>query len=101
MSNTTPLSYRIDTKLKNEAETILNELGISPTSAIQMFYKQVIINNGIPFDVNLKYRKPLFLSNMSDEELYNELEKGLKDVEEGRVYSQKEVDKILKKELGI
>lgn len=42
MTNTTPVYARIDTDLKNSAEEILSQLGISPSSAIQMFYNQII-----------------------------------------------------------
>ena len=98
MSNTTPLSYRIDTKIKDEAETILNELGISPTSAIQMFYKQVILNNGIPFDVNLRNNKTLFYNTISEEDLYKELEK---DLDGNKSYSKQEILNKLKKDLDI
>ena len=38
MANTSAIYTRIDTNLKNSAEGILSQLGISPSSAIQMFY---------------------------------------------------------------
>ena len=43
------LNARIEPRLKNDVEKIFQELGISPTQAITMFYKQVILNNGLPF----------------------------------------------------
>lgn len=47
------LYIRIEPEVKEEAEKILSELGISPSSAINMFYKQVILRKGLPFDVVL------------------------------------------------
>lgn len=38
MANTTAVYARIDSGLKDNAEKILQQLGISPSSAIQMFY---------------------------------------------------------------
>lgn len=38
MANTSALYVRIDTEVKEKAESILTQLGISPTSAIRMFY---------------------------------------------------------------
>lgn len=38
MANTSVIYTYIDTELKKEAENILAQLGISPSSAIQMFY---------------------------------------------------------------
>ena len=58
------VNVRIDPKIKKEAEDILYSLGITPSSAINMFYHQVIINNGIPFELkgdvpNKKTRKAI------------------------------------------
>ena len=41
MANTTAVYARIDTKLKENAEDILAQLGISPSSAMQMFYSKI------------------------------------------------------------
>ena len=49
MANTTAVYARIDTTLKENAESILSQLGISPSSAIQMLYSQIVLTKGIPF----------------------------------------------------
>lgn len=43
MANTSIVYARIDTGLKENAEEILSQLGISPSSAIQMLYAQIIL----------------------------------------------------------
>ena len=45
------LYVRIEPEVKEKAESILATLGISVSSAINMFYKQIIFQKGIPFDV--------------------------------------------------
>lgn len=47
------VNIRIDDKLKKEAETVFNELGLTPTSAITLFYKQVVRTYSIPFELKL------------------------------------------------
>ena len=42
---------RIDPKLKVEVEHLFKELGLSTTEAITLFYHQVKLHNGLPFDV--------------------------------------------------
>jgi DNA-damage-inducible protein J len=42
---------RIEPTLKNEAEELFHELGLSVTQAITLFYKQVQMRKGLPFDV--------------------------------------------------
>ena len=80
---------RIEPDIKKQAEDILSSLGVSASSAINMFYKQIILKKGIPFDVTLNSR-PVDISLMSEEELSAELEKGYNQIAEGKVRSAKE-----------
>ena len=48
------VNIRIDQEIKKKAETIFKGLGLTPTSAITMFYIQTIRNNGIPFVLKLE-----------------------------------------------
>lgn len=50
---TDKVQARIDPDLKESAEAILAELGLTATDAIRMFYKQVKIHRGLPFDVRI------------------------------------------------
>jgi DNA-damage-inducible protein J len=51
MSKTETIRARVEPKLKAEAEGILNSLGMNPSDAIRMFYKQVVMRKGLPFEV--------------------------------------------------
>jgi DNA-damage-inducible protein J len=51
MSKTAVVRARVEPELKEQAETIFERLGVSTTQAISMFYKQVILRRGLPFDV--------------------------------------------------
>lgn len=44
---------RIEPELKHDAEAIFEELGVSPTEAIRMFYAQVKMHRGFPFAVKI------------------------------------------------
>lgn len=94
MRKTANLCVRIEPEIKGQAEAILSKLGISPSSAINMFYKQIIMKKGIPFDVVL----PTDISNMTAEEVNREIEKGLADYREGKVKSMKEFLSDISKE---
>ena len=48
------IQARVDSKVKDDAEKIMNQLGISLNEAIRMFLMQVIIHKGIPFKPTLK-----------------------------------------------
>jgi DNA-damage-inducible protein J len=42
---------RIEPQVKRQAEGVLNSLGISPTEAIRIFYRQITLRHGLPFAV--------------------------------------------------
>ena len=44
---------RISPDLKAEAERILDQIGLSPSDAIRMFYKQITMRNGLPFEASI------------------------------------------------
>ncbi len=101
MANTTAVYARIDTDLKENAENILSQLGISPSGAIQMLYSQIVLTGGLPFEVRLPIKKPLSIDEMTKEDLYAELEKGINDIKSGRTHTIDEVNEILSKRYGI
>ena len=101
MANTNAVYARIDTSLKENAESILHQLGISPSSAIQMLYSQIVLQKGMPFELRLPAKKPLALGNMSKEDLNLELQKGIDSLNDRKSYSVDEVDSYFSKEYGI
>ena len=101
MANTTALYTRIDTSLKNSAEDILAKLGITPSGAIQMFYSQIILRRGLPFEAKLPAAKPVAIGSMSREELDAELSKGVASIRNGAVLDADDVDDLMKQEFGI
>lgn len=100
MANTTAVYARVDTDLKETAENILQQLGISPSSAIQMFYSQIALTRGMPLKLQLPSRKPTSIGGMSRAELDLELMKGIESLKSGSL-SADEVDAELMKEFGI
>jgi len=51
MGKTSTIRARIEPDLKGKAEHIFKQLGLTTTQAITLFYKQVELKNGLPFDV--------------------------------------------------
>lgn len=101
MANTSAIYARIDTNLKDSAEGILSQLGISPSSAIQMLYSQIVLKKGMPFELRLPSSKPLDIDTMTREQIDAELQKGIDSIKAGKVYSADEVDEMFAKEFGI
>jgi DNA-damage-inducible protein J len=53
MAKEAMIRARIEAHLKEEVESIFRELGLSITEAITLFYQQVRLNRGLPFEVRL------------------------------------------------
>jgi DNA-damage-inducible protein J len=53
MPKTALISARIDPELKNNAEYVFKELGLTVAQAITLFYKQVELQNGLPFRIKI------------------------------------------------
>ena len=51
MSKSATVRARIEPELKEKAQTIFERLGLSTTQAITLFYRQVEVHNGLPFDI--------------------------------------------------
>ena len=101
MANTSAVYARIDTGLKDNAEGILAKLGITPSSAIQMLYSQIVLRNGMPFDLKLPTARPTAIGNMTREELDAELAAGIESLKSGKALTANEFDAELAKEFGI
>jgi addiction module RelB/DinJ family antitoxin len=97
MANTSAVYARIDNDLKENAEEILAQLGITPSSAIQMLYSQIVLQRGLPFEAKLPYRKPVAWGALTPEEQEAELQKGIDDVKNGRVVAFKDVKKKMQR----
>ena len=53
------INIRLDDKLKEEAEVVLSEIGLSMTNAITLYLKAVVRTNSIPFSLEVPNRKTI------------------------------------------
>ena len=101
MANTSAVYARIDSTLKENAEGILQQLGISPSSAIQMLYSQIVLTRGLPLDLRLPAHNISAIGGMNRAELDAELQKGIDSLKLGKAHTLDEVDAELDQEFGI
>lgn len=83
------VNVRINENIKQHAESILEDLGISRAVAIDLFYRQIILHNGLPFDLKLN-TPPLSTSDFSPSELEDILSRGVEESNNGNGRSAKE-----------
>ena len=98
MSKTANLYVRIEPELKEQAEKILSALGIPASNAINMFYKQIILQRGLPFDLKLPAKSVLNFNQLIEQEIDSELQKGIDDVNNGNTKPVKQAFADIRKD---
>ncbi len=101
MANTSVVYARVNTPLKERAEGILAQLGITPSSAIQMLYSQVILHNGLPFEPRIPVHAPVAAGALTQPELDAELERGVRSLDESEGVPAAIVEQMLAEEFDI
>jgi DNA-damage-inducible protein J len=53
MNKTATITIRMDPQVKKNAEAVLKTLGLTTSQAVSLFFNQVSLHQGIPFDVHI------------------------------------------------
>ena len=101
MAKSANIYARIEPEVKKEAESILEELGIPVSVAINMFYKKIIAMKGIPFEIKIEDSGITDITNMNEDEIKEVISKAVESIKEGKGRSAEEVFKSIKKEYNI
>ena len=101
MAKSASVYARIDPVLKEQAETILSTLGISTSNAIDMFFKQIVLKKGLPFEVRLPYEKPVCMGALSKEEIKTKKDIGFTDILEGKTKPAKQAFDEMRKDFNL
>ena len=70
-------------------------------NAINMFYKQIILQRGLPFEVKMPSARPVDISALSEAQMNAELEKGYADMQAGHTRSAKSVFADIRKDYNL
>ena len=93
------VTARVEPEIKERAEAILSSLGISASSGINMFYRQIIMWNGLPFRPAIPTRRPISLEDMTKEEFDAKMARGLAQAKAGEGVPADEFFDSLKEEI--
>ena len=53
MNKSSTITIRVDPELKRKTEKTLDDLGLTTTQAVSLFFKQISLNKGLPFAVEI------------------------------------------------
>ncbi|MCL2370842.1 MAG: type II toxin-antitoxin system RelB/DinJ family antitoxin [Firmicutes bacterium] len=91
MARTQAFYARVEPELKAKAEVILAQLGMSSSDAVNIFLSQVVLKEGLPFDVKL----PRPTKDEAIEWLMTEVQKGEDSLKNEPLMSLEESRKLL------
>ncbi len=72
MAKTDTIHLRVEPELKNNAEILFAQLGISTTEAIKIFLNQAVLNNGLPFEVKVPQYNSRVIAAMEEARIVSE-----------------------------
>lgn len=101
MARTSNVFTRVEPDIKEQAEDVLSQLGISMSSAVEMFLRQVVLQRGIPFEMKLPAGKPTAYGSLTSEQFNNEIRKGYESIKNGNVYSADLVAEEMSREFNL
>nr|WP_106790157.1 type II toxin-antitoxin system RelB/DinJ family antitoxin [Massilistercora timonensis] len=93
------VTARVEQDVKDQAETILNSLGVSVSSFINMAYRQVILHRGIPFSITIP-SEPKTLEALTKNEFDKIMETGLRQAKSGESLSVDDAFNSIMEKLG-
>lgn len=93
------VAARVEPEVKEKAEAILAQLGISASNGINMFYRQIILWRGLPFRPAVPADRPLPLDEMSGEEFDEKMARGLAQAKAGEGVPADDFFSALKEEV--
>ncbi len=73
------VNARIEPKIKRKAEAILETVGLSSAEAIRLFYNQICLHQGIPFEIKIPNKKTI---------------KAMQAADKGKVFKIKNIDTL-------
>lgn len=83
VQKTASMNLRVDPMVKSNAEEVLSQLGLSMSTAVDLFLRQVVRTGSIPFQITLvPVPRGLDVGAMTADELWGTIAAGVTDVED-------------------
>ena len=90
-TKTSNVTARVEPEVKEQAETILSDLGIPVSTAINIFYRQIFLWNGLQFRPSVPAARPKSRSEMNDAEFNARMSAGYAQAKQNQAAPSDEV----------
>jgi addiction module RelB/DinJ family antitoxin len=101
MPKSSNIMTRVEPEIKERAEAVLNQLGISMSTAMSMYLRQIAMQRKIPFEPALPDARTIALSALTDEEFNALMDSAAQSYASGKCASLEDFKKELSKEIGL
>ena len=93
---------RVEPAIKEQAEAVLFQLGISMSTAMSIYLRQIALQRKIPFEIALpNASQPVALSSLTDVEFNDLMDKAAQSYAAGSCVGIDEFNAELQKKIGI
>ena len=86
MARTANIMTRVEPSIKEQAEAVLDQLGISMSTAKSMYLRQIALQRKIPFEMKLPSAQPIAMNSLSDEEFNALMDKAARTMRTASVF---------------
>lgn len=102
MARTANIFTRVEPSIKAQAETVLDQLGISMATAMEIYLRQIALQRKIPFEMKLPdANKPIAYGSLTDDEFNALMEKAAKSYADGLCTDVADFRADMHKEIGL
>ena len=101
MARTENIVTRVEPEIKEQAELILEQLGISMSTAMSIYLRQIVLQRKIPFEMKLPEYSLRNYNNISDEDFNRNMESAFQDYKSGNSTSLEDFEQNFKKDLKL
>lgn len=102
MARTANVFTRVEPKIKEQAESVLDQLGISMATAMEIYLRQIALQRKIPFEMKLpEVNKPIAYGSLTDNEFDTLMSQAAKSYADGLCTTVSDFKTELTKELGL
>ncbi|MDE6474905.1 MAG: type II toxin-antitoxin system RelB/DinJ family antitoxin [Clostridia bacterium] len=101
MAKNASVFTRVDPVVKEQAENVLNQLGISMATAMEMYLRQIAMQRKIPFEIALSNDKPIAYGAITDGQFNSLMEQSFAEYKNGETISAEEVEREMNRKYGL
>lgn len=101
MAKNASVFTRIDPVVKEQAENVLNQLGISMATAMEIYLRQIAMQKKIPFEIALSNDKPIAFGSITEGQFNSLMEKSLAEYKNGETVSIEDVEREMNRKYGL